>query len=294
MARRVGFDKCGIADATPSAQSDTLRRWLDAGMHGEMEWIAKRFDEREDVRRYLQGARSVISVALSYHVELPPVPEGHGRIARYALGEDYHKHLKKRLHVVADGLRGLADCETKACVDTAPVLEREWAARAGIGWQGKNTCTIDPKLGSYLLLGEIITTAKLTPDASAVDRCGTCTRCLDACPTDAIYEPYKLDATRCISYLSIEHRGELPDPTLIDDWLFGCDICQEVCPWNRKALLSDDPAVQPKLPPSFDPAEVLAWDEPTYRDTLRGTAVKRVKLPMFRRNAAAVLVNTRP
>ncbi|MEM6315292.1 MAG: tRNA epoxyqueuosine(34) reductase QueG, partial [Planctomycetota bacterium] len=285
LARRAGFDHCGIASAVPSERVETLRQWVDDGMHGEMGWFADRLDEREDVRRYLPGARAVISVALSYHVDLPPTPTGHGRIARYALGADYHKHLKQRLWDVANALRTLTDCETKVCVDTAPVLEREWAQRAGVGWQGKNTLTIHPKLGSYLLLGEIITTADLAPDMPDVDRCGRCTRCLDACPTGAIYEPYKVDARRCISYLTIEHRGDLPDPAAVGDWLFGCDICQEVCPWNKRALPGIDPAIEPKIPASFDPAEVLTWDVDRYRETFRGTAVKRVKLPMFQRNA---------
>ena len=292
-ARASGFAKCGVAAARPSDQAGPLRDWLDAGMHGEMAWLENRTAERADVQNYLPGARSVVVVVWLYHVELPPTPPGHGRIARYALGEDYHRHLKKRLHELADWLRGETGCETKACVDTAPVLEREWAARAGVAWQGKNTCAIDTELGSYLLLGEIVTTAELAPDPAAVDRCGTCRRCLDACPTGALVEPRRLDARQCISYLTIEHRGEIAEELrpMIGDWLFGCDVCQEVCPWNRRAPTADVP---PRLPPEgLDAQAVLDWSDDDYRQTLRHTAVKRVKLPMLKRNAQIVLDNAR-
>ena len=293
LARRLGFARCGVAAAGPSRQADHITRYLAEGMHGEMAWLAKRADERADVRRYVPDAKSVIVVALSYNVPLEPTPPGHGRIARYAVGDDYHDHLKKRLFKIADLCRDLGG-EARPCVDTAPVLEREWAGRAGVGWQGKNGCTIDTTSGSYLLLGEVITSLDLPPDAPAVDRCGTCTRCLDACPTDALVEPRVLDARRCISYLTIEHRGEI-DPALrrgIGDWLFGCDICQEVCPWNRKALPATDDAVRPRFPTgSLDPADVLAWEPEDYQRTLRRSAMKRVKLPVLKRNAQIVKDN---
>ena len=295
-ARAVGFDLCGVASAGPSGQADYLSAWLEAGRHGAMGWLEKRFAERSDVREYLPGAASVISVAMSYNVELAePPPDGvPGKIARYALGDDYHDHLKKRLFLLADWLREVApSAETRACVDTAPILEREWSARAGVGWQGKNTCTIHPKLGSYLLLGEIVTTLRLPPDDPAVDRCGTCRRCIDACPTDAL-TPYQLDATRCISYWNIEHRGEVPPDiaAAMGDRLFGCDICQEVCPWNRKAPFATDPAVQPRWPTgTLDAAAVADWTPEQYREQLRGSAIKRVKLPLLQRNARIVLEN---
>ena len=293
LARRLGFARCGVAAAGASRQTEHLSRYLAEGMHGEMTWLAERADERADVRRYVPDAKSVIVVALSYNVPLEPTPPGHGRIARYAVGDDYHDHLKKRLFKIADLCRDLGG-EARPCVDTAPVLEREWAGRAGVGWQGKNGCTIDTTSGSYLLLGEVITSLDLPPDAPAVDRCGTCTRCLDACPTDALVEPRVLDARRCISYLTIEHRGEI-DPALrrgIGDWLFGCDICQEVCPWNRKALPATDDAVRPRFPTgSLDPADVLAWEPEDYQRTLRRSAMKRVKLPVLKRNAQIVKDN---
>ncbi len=292
-ARALGFNAVGVAAAQPSEQAGALRQWLDEGQHAEMRWLENRFDERADVQNYLPGARSVVVVALSYNVPLEPVPAGvRGKVARYALGGDYHDHIKRRLHTLADWLREESDCETRVCVDTAPVLEREWAARAGVGWQGKNTIALDTKLGSYLLLGEVLTTADLTPDAAAVDRCGTCTRCLDACPTDAL-TPYRLDARKCISYWTIEHRGDtLPLPT--HGWLFGCDICQEVCPWNRKARLATDEHVMPRpglQSGTLDANAVADWSPEQYRQALRGSAMKRTKLPQWQRNARIVLAD---
>ena len=296
LAKRLGFDACGVAAAGRSRHADFLAAWLADGRHAGMDWLARRFEERTDLRQYLPGAKSVVCCAVSYNVPLTdPPPGARGRVARYALGQDYHKHLKKRLHALADALRDLTGCETRACVDTAPVLEREWHARSGVGWQGKNTCVMGTKLGSYLLLGEVVTTATLAPDAPAVDRCGTCTRCIDACPTNAI-TPYELDPRKCISYWTIEHRGEVP-PAMhggIGDWLFGCDICQEVCPWNRKALPATDPLTMPR--PGFesgtlDAGEVMNWTAEQYQDATRGSAMRRVKLPQFRRNAGIVLNN---
>ncbi len=303
QAALLGFNACGIAAAGPSLRRDYVRRWLDDGKHADMAWLANRFDERTDVQTYLPGAASVIVVALSYNIPLDAEAEASdavakGRIARYALGTDYHAHIKSRLHTLADWLKAETSCETRACVDTAPVLEREWAARAGVGWQGKNTLALDTKLGSYLLLGEIITTAELAPDGPAVDRCGTCTRCIDACPTDAL-TPYQLDARRCISYWTIEHRGDIESiPSDIrhgtGDWLFGCDICQEVCPWNRKAAAATDPLVQPRPgleSGTLDAAAVIGWTHDDYLAATRKSAMRRVKLPQLQRNARVVLEN---
>jgi epoxyqueuosine reductase len=294
-ARAAGFDLCGLAPAGPSERAAFLRHWLDAGRHGEMAWMAGRFAERADVRKYLPGAKSVVCCAMSYNVELQPPPRAaaSGRIARYALGEDYHQTLKSRLLLLADWLRAAAGGETRACVDTAPVLEREWAARSGVGWQGKNTCTINSGYGSYLLLGEIITTLDLPPDAPAIDRCGTCRRCIEACPTQAL-APYQLDATRCLSYWNIESRGEIPAEiaAAMGDRLFGCDICQEVCPWNRKAPIAMSPMLQARFPSgTIDAREILDWTDDDYRQRLRRSAIKRVKLPMLKRNARVVLRN---
>lgn len=301
-ATELGFDLVGIAGAGPAQYRDYLRTWLDDGQAGTMHYLAQRFDERTDPGAYVPGARSVIGVAVNYHTPLEPVPEDerpyHGRVARYALGDDYHELIKSRLHALADWLRQRApDALTKCAVDTAPVMEKGLAARAGVGWQGKNTCTINEQIGSWLLLGEIITTVDLPADEPATDRCGTCTRCLDACPTGAITAPYQLDARRCISYLTIEHREGEIDPALapkVGDWLYGCDICQDVCPWNSKAPDATDPALAPRFPTgTLDLRELLSWTVDDYRRELRHSAMKRVKLPVLQRNARVALRNNR-
>jgi epoxyqueuosine reductase len=296
-ARELGFELVGIAPASPSRYREYLRRWLDEGQGGTMEYLGNRFEERTDPGTYLPGVASVICVAMNYHVRLEPPPEGgvKGRVARYALGVDYHEIIKDRLHDLADWLRETAGGLTKSAVDTAPVMEKELAARAGGGWQGKNTCTINERVGSWLLLGEILTTLPLPHDEPATDRCGTCRRCLDACPTGALTGPYQLDARKCISYLTIEHRGEI-EPELagqMGDWLYGCDICQDVCPWNSKALESLDPALRPRFASgTLGAREVAGWTEEEYRLALRHSAMKRVKLPQLQRNARIVLDNS--
>jgi epoxyqueuosine reductase len=298
-AWELGFDLVGIASADPSRHRDYLRRWLDDGQAGEMDYLARRFDERTNPTTYLPGARSVICVALNYYTPLEEVPERegthHGRVARYALGDDYHERMKHRLYDLADWLRDTAPgAETRCGVDTAPVMEKELASRAGIGWVGKNTCVINPAAGSWLLLGEVLTTLDLPTDEPITDHCGTCTRCIDACPTGAITGPYQLDARQCISYLTIEHRGEI-DPELqpkMGDWLYGCDVCQDVCPWNTKAPAATDPALTPRFPTgSLDVRRVLDWTSDAYRGALKGSAMKRVKLPILQRNARIVARN---
>lgn len=264
-----------------------------------MHYLAARFDERADPAAYFAGAASVICVGMNYHVRLGEGDAGEssvrGRIARYALGADYHEVVKDRLHALADWLREAAGGRTRAAVDTAPVMEKDLAARAGVGWVGKNTCVINEGIGSWLLLGEILTTLPLPADEPAVDRCGTCRRCLDACPTHAITAPYQLDARKCISYLTIEHRGEI-EPALqpqMGDWLYGCDICQDVCPWNSKALESIDPALKSRFPDgTLDVRDVLGWTQEDYAAALRHSAMKRVKLPQLKRNATIVLNNS--
>lgn len=292
-ARELGFDLVGIAPAEPSERREYLRRWLGEGNAGEMGYLSARFEERADPATYFPQAASVICVGMNYFVPLSPRPAGHGKVARYALGVDYHELIKSRLHQLADWIRSIApEAKTRCCVDTAPVMEKDLSARAGIGWVGKNTCIINEKIGSWVLLGEVLTTLALPADDPAIDRCGTCRHCIDACPTEAIREPYQLDARRCISYLTIEHRGEI-DPALaakFGDWIYGCDICQDVCPWNRDPPTTGDPSLQPKWNDgSLDPGRVLNWTDEDYRRELKGSAMKRVKLPMLKRNAAIVL-----
>jgi epoxyqueuosine reductase len=277
IGRQLGFDLIGIASAEPSHYRDYYRQWLRDGQAGSMGYLHNRFEERTAPANYLPGAQSVVCAAMNYHVPLEDAPSdaSHGRIARYALGDDYHELIKERLHALADRIRELApEAQTRAAVDTAPVMEKELAARAGIGWMGKNTCIINENIGSWIFLGEVITTLPLPVDEPAVDRCGTCTRCIDACPTQAITAPYQLDARRCISYMTIEHRTPLESPADLANWIYGCDICQDVCPWNKRAPDSSEAAFQPRFPSgTIDLRQLLDWNDEQYRATLRGSAM---------------------
>jgi len=232
-ARELGLDLCGITGADPSRHADFYRQWTAEGRAGEMQWLARDPERRADPRAVLSGARSIIVAGLNYW---QPQPKGRGRIARYALGEDYHHVLLEKLESLAV-LLVESGAGAKVYVDTGPVLEKPLAARAGIGWQGKSTMLINPKLGPWLLLGEIITTLELEPDPPQRDHCGSCSRCITACPTGAITAPYQLDARRCIAYLTIELKGSIPEEfrSLIGDRVYGCDECLDVCPWNRFA-----------------------------------------------------------
>ena len=289
----LGFALAGIAPAEPTRYEPQLRQWLSQAKHGEMHYLAQHTSQRIDPRNMVPGAKSIICVADRYHNGRPDPPQvgPRGRIARYARGEDYHAVMSKRLRRLADELGKQFPGETfRVCVDTAPVLEREHAQRAGLGAVGKHTLLIEPGVGSYLLLGQIITTVQLTPSQpSDTDPCGECTRCIDACPTDAI-TPFSVDATRCISYLTIEHRSVIDqryhEP--MGDWIFGCDICQEVCPHNQPTQRSRSAPVQPAYAPrrdGFDLLEVLGWDEQARREAFLRSAMKRAKLSMMKRNA---------
>jgi epoxyqueuosine reductase len=296
LARRLGFDLAGIAAAHPSEYRDYWTSWLKDRRHGEMDYLPRRLNERLNPSEYLPGARTVVCVAMSYYWPLEAAPSGaRGRIARYALGSDYHEVIKPKLYDIADWIREqVPGTRTRCGTDTAPIPEKELAQRAGIGWLGKNTCIIHPQAGSWLLLGEVLTTLDLPTDKPAVDRCGTCTRCLDACPTSAIVAPYRLDATKCISYLTIESRK--PPPPELDtgtgDWVFGCDVCQEVCPYNSRPLQSLEPAFRPRW--SSGTVDLGHWHSATdaqLQEQVRGTALKRVKLPVLRRNVRRAIRN---
>jgi epoxyqueuosine reductase len=299
--RDLGFALAGVAPVRPTDRERELRDWVAQGKHGTMGWLADRLEERVDARRVLEGARSVVMVGDQYWgrdaegggEEVRP---GTGRLARYARGRDYHDAMKRRLIRLADEIRDLRpDAATRVFVDTAPVLEREHALRAGLGWIGKHTLLIHPDRGSYLFLGGVLTTLELpAPEGQRPvdDHCGTCTRCLDACPTDAI-TPYAVDATRCVSYLTIEHRGAI-DPTLfagMGGWLFGCDVCQEVCPHNSPRPGAEPHEAYSPARAAFDLLDVLGWTEDDRRAALRGTAMRRAKLPMWKRNALIALGN---
>ncbi|MEM6552856.1 MAG: tRNA epoxyqueuosine(34) reductase QueG [Planctomycetota bacterium] len=311
LAESLGFGLCGVAPAQASDHGDTLRTWLAKGLHGEMHYLEDHAELRLDPRKLVDDALSVICVADAYARDRPESEKAKGpaNLARYAWGDDYHNVLKKRLFKLADALRERhPDAVFRCTTDTAPLLEREHAARAGLGYVGRNTMLIHPKHGSYTLLGCVVTTLDLAtsedlhyPDhlTPPTDHCGHCTRCIDACPTDAIPPAgYSLDATRCISYLTLEHRSPIaPDlqPRMAGH-LAGCDICQDVCPHNQTAKRNPLP-IHPRYAPRntrLDPAAVLDWTEDDRRTAFRGSALKRMKLGMVQRNALITLHHEQP
>ncbi len=302
-AQALGFDLVGISAATTSPYADHIRAWIASGQHGEMDYLDAGLEVRLDIRRKLPWAKSVISVALAYYApnphpeiqpprEAPEIPPG--KIARYAWGRDYHAIFTPRLKKLERTLRDALPPEStrfeaRAYCDAGPLLEREFAARAGLGWIGKHTLLIHPRHGSYFLLGELVTSLELAPDEPLTDHCGTCTRCIDACPTHAI-TPYSVNGSKCISYLTIEHKSAI-DPTLVAPlhdagYLIGCDICQEVCPFNRAPLLAHEPGFAPRAPaPAVDPQQVRHWTAQDWEMATIGGAHRRVKLPLWKRNA---------
>ncbi len=292
-AREAGFDLCGVARAERHPRLARLADWIAAGRAGDMRYLAESLDERLDPARVLPTARSVVSVACVYNTDRPYSTEitdaDRVAISRYAWGDDYHEVLRNRLRDLLRRLREAAGegFEAFSCVDAGPVQERVFAEQAGLGWIGKNTCVINRQIGSWLFLGEVLTNAELEPDAPAVDHCGTCTRCLDACPTGAIVQPYELDATRCLSYLTIEARGEVDtsrQPAVRKE-ILGCDICQDVCPWNRRAAVSDDPAWQPRDGLAFPRlVDLCRLSDDAWRTLLKGSAMRRAGLRRIRRS----------
>ena len=299
-ARELGFDACGIAPAADFTELTFFRDWLDRGYAGEMAYLHRSADKRADVRNVLPSAQTVIVTATNYNTDRPYSTESadpmRAHIARYAWGDDYHDVIGARLDALLAWLRetNAEPFEARAYVDTGPVQERVYAQNAGIGWIGKNTCVIHPEIGSWIFLGVIICSQPLDIDAPALDRCGTCTLCLDACPTRAIVAPGVLDSNRCISYLTIELRGEIPQTLqpALGSHVYGCDVCQEVCPWNALAPRSADSAWQPRS----------AWDRVDLRtlssrsdaelaEALRGSAMRRAKAQGLRRNVAVAIRN---
>jgi len=321
-ARELGFDPVGIAPASPADDFDRLRAWLARGFAGEMDYLLRLADARRHPSAVLPEVRSVVMVGMSYtsssefgvrsselknhdspsepsaQLRTPNselrTPNGQGRVARYARGPDYHDVLRDRLKQLLAWLRAeRPECRGRGVVDTAPLLERDFARRAGLGWVGKNTMLISKRLGSYLFLGALLVDLELSPDEPFTARhCGTCTACLDACPTSAFAGPYQLDARRCVSYLTIELRHDVPEELRpgLGDWVFGCDVCQEVCPWNRKAPTATSFPARADLV-SLDPIELLGLSEEDFRQRFRGTALTRPGRAGLLRNAALVLGN---
>ena len=301
-ALELGFDLVGVAPFEPVPELNFYKEWIEAGYAGKMGYLERNADKRCVPHNLEPEAKSVIVCAAVYHTRQPLSTEirepRRGWISRYAWGDDYHDVLKARLDRLVDFLAEASaePVRTRVYVDTGPILERVYAKYAGIGWFGKNTCIINQQKGSWLFLAEVVTSLELAYDAPPPDRCGTCNRCLEACPTGAILEPYVLDARRCISYLTIELRDAIPAELrpLMGNHVFGCDICQDVCPWNRKAPTTDAPAFQPR--PGLvapDLRELAELSEETFRARFRKSPVKRSKYAGFLRNVAVALGNTR-
>jgi epoxyqueuosine reductase len=323
QAHALGFELAGIAPATPADGFERLRDWLARGFAGEMGYLHRHAEARRAPSSILPAVRSVVMLGMNYAAgppsppqppspregeggaglppPLPPWERGPGgeggpplgKVARYARGPDYHDVLRERLQRLLAWLQAeRPGCRGRGVVDTAPLLERDYARRAGLGWVGKNTMLIDKRRGSYLFLAALLTDVELRPDAPhEASHCGTCTACLEACPTGAFAGPGMLDARRCISYLTIELRGPVPEGLRagLGDWLFGCDVCQEVCPWNRKAPAAAFPARDDLE--ALDPAELLGLSEEEFRHRFRGTPLMRPRRAGLLRNAALVLGN---
>lgn len=289
-ALRLGFQQVGIAKAGYlEDEARRLEAWLHQGYHGSMHYLANHFDQRVDPNRLVPGAKSVISLAYNYFPPQRQSDPAAPKLSNYAYGEDYHWVIKAKLRELLAGIRtNIGAVEGRCFVDSAPVLERDWAKKAGLGWIGKNTLLIHPKIGSFFFLAELIIDLELEPDTPLRDYCGTCTRCIDACPTAAISpQGYLLDASKCISYLTIELKTELPMEFAgkMDNWMFGCDICQDVCPWNRFAQPHQEPAFSPQ--PELLEKTAAEWHELTeevFQRLFRHSAVKRTKYRGLRRN----------
>jgi len=297
-ARELGFDLCGVAPVGDHPELGFLQEWLARGYAGEMHYLARSAARRADVRAVLPSARSVIVTATVYNVNRPYTTEcadpRRAHIARYAWGDDYHDVIGQRLDALLTWMRETSPepFDARAYVDTGPVQERVYAQHAGIGWIGKNTCVINQELGSWIFLSEIICSLPLQADEPAFDQCGTCTLCIEACPTHAIVGPGELDSTRCISYLTIELKGDIPSALApaVSNHVYGCDICQEVCPWNASPAVSSDPAWQPRS--AWDGADVKTLagkNDDELRGALKGSAMRRTKVAGLRRNLSIAL-----
>ncbi len=293
LAQELGFDRVAIGPAVPPEHGPAFRQWVEAGHAGTMAYLERRTEERLDPGRLLPGALSIVCVALNYY-QGEADDRSWEPVARYAWGRDYHDVITPRLERLGAYLRDAGSARCRAYVDTGPVLEREVAARAGLGWIGKNTMLLHPALGSWFFIGVLLTTAELEHDAPLPDRCGSCRACLDVCPTQAFVAPYVLDARRCVSYLTIEHQGPI-DAALhegVGHWQFGCDLCQSVCPWNRKVPVTREPAFLPAAPyPGVE--AVLEMSDAEFRREFAGTALLRPRAAGMRRNVAIARDNAR-
>lgn len=297
LADELGFDDCRIAMAKRATHADEFESWLENGSHGDMAWMERNPARRCDPREVLAGCKAVISLGVNYYTGASPFPEGHPedyRIARYSWNDDYHDLIEKRLKSFDLGLIELGGVQ-RYYVDTGPVLERDFATDSGLGWSGKSTVQIHRRFGTWLFLAEILTTLELEPDEAFGDHCGKCTRCIDACPTGAITAPHKLDARRCISYLTIEHKGSIPHELrrAIGDRIYGCDDCLAVCPWNRFAKESQEISFQAREEIFVHRLrDFLFMDEERFRNVFAKSPIKRIKRSRFLRNVCVALGNS--
>ena len=294
LAAIAGFDACGISKAGfLEKEAPRLEKWLHDGKNGTMQWMENHFDKRLDPSKLVEGAKSVISVLLNYYPE-KKLPENASdyKISKYAYGEDYHFVLKDKLKHLTELLReNFGEVNGRAFVDSAPVMDKAWATQGGLGWIGKHTNLITPRAGSFFFIGELIVDLELRPDESIKDFCGTCTRCIDACPTDAIESPYQVNGSKCISYYTIELKEAIPGDVKgkFENWIFGCDICQDVCPWNRFSKPHNQPLFY--LKPELEELRRSDWEEITeevFKEIFRRSPVKRTKLEGLKRNISFV------
>lgn len=288
-AQELGFAACGFSKAEELKKDKAfLQKWLDNGLHAGMQYMENHFEKRTDPSKLVEGAKSVISVVFNYY---PEEVQGNGDtpvISKYAYGVDYHFVLKDKLKELLKYIQSdIEEVEGRVFTDSAPVLDRAWAARSGLGWIGKNTNLIVPNLGSFVFIGELILDIELEYDAPIEDRCGSCTKCISACPTNALVMPYKMDSNRCISFLTIENKAEIPEKFKgkFENRMYGCDICQDVCPWNKDHKVTTEEAFKPH--PKLLELDKEGWknlDEDTYREIFKKSAVKRAKYSGLRRN----------
>ncbi|MEY2963196.1 MAG: tRNA epoxyqueuosine(34) reductase QueG [Bacteroidota bacterium] len=288
LAREAGFTSCGISEAGFLEEEATgLENWLKNGFHGSMSWMENHFDARLDPRILVPGAKSVVSVLLNYYPE-EQQKEGLPKISKYAYGRDYHKVIKGKLKKLMDGIREeIGDVQGRAFVDSAPVMDRAWARRSGLGWIGKHSLLLTKQRGSFFFIGELIIDLELEPDGPTTDHCGSCTACIDACPTQAIVAPTVIDSNKCISYLTIEYKNALPVEyqQSMDQWVYGCDTCQDVCPWNRFSAPHKEPdfalreSIASKNWEEWEEVSEYLWDE-----MMKGSAIRRTGYDGFKRN----------
>jgi epoxyqueuosine reductase len=290
----LGFSFVGIAKARQlDEEAKRLEDWLNQGFHGEMSYMENHFDKRIDPTKLVDGAKTVVTLMYNYYTDEKPTDENAPKISKYAYGKDYHYVVKDKLKTLLALINEeIGEVSGRCFVDSAPVMERDWAKHSGMGWIGKNTLLINKQQGSFFFLAELIIDLELAPDAPTKDYCGTCTRCIDACPTDAIVEPYLVDGSKCISYFTIELKAAIPDEVKgkFENWMFGCDICQDVCPWNRFSKRHNEPSFEPH-------ADLLGltkndWEEVTeevFKELFRKSAIKRTKFSGLKRNIEFLL-----